>query len=284
MYNVNYNSLTILHEALKQNRKIKYGDVDSIKIANCSKGVGYLEGKKINRIIFYLRGKGCEWSCHDNGGCFMCGHYFGTSQGKELPSGTFINQFKKEYKKHDFSEIPMICIYNAGSILNDKEIPNSELFEILKIVNENKNIKRIIIESRPEMIEDIILQKISEICDQTVIELGIGLETSNDLIREKCINKALSFKMYKNCVEKIKKYKNIKVLTYLTVKPLFLTISESIEDIIKTITEIKEYTDIISFEPTSIQKDTIVEFLYKKNIYTPPPDGWLKIFYWIFKN
>lgn len=270
----NDNALVNLHEALKEKRGKQTQNIDYTHIANSSIGVGYLDGKKINRIIFYLRSKGCEWSCKQNGGCFMCGHYFGTSKGDDLPQHSLLNQFKQEYAKHDFTNIPMICIYNAGSILNNEEIENSDLLEMLRIVNSNKNIKRVILESRPEFINYEILSKISKVCKDTIVEIGIGLETADDYIRTKCINKGFSINAYIQAVCKIKKFSNIKVLTYLTVKPLFLTIQEGIEDVANSIKIISDFTDIISLEPVSIQKNTLIEYLYNENMYQPPK-GWM---------
>ncbi len=263
-----------LHEVLKEKRGKVDNEIDYDRVANSSVNVGYLNGEKVKRVIFYLRSKGCQWSCTNGGGCFMCGHYFGTFKGKELPKYSFLNQFKNEYNKHNFTDIPVICIYNAGSILNDEEIPNNELFEILKIISQNKNIKRVILESRPEFIDYDVISEISKICENKVVEIGIGLETSSDLIRNKCINKGFTFESYIKAVCRIQKFNNIKVLTYLTVKPLFLTINESIEDVINSVMDICEYTDIISLEPISVQKNTLIEYLYQRNLYSIPK-GWM---------
>lgn len=272
---VSYNNIFInFHEALKRKRgKHKIG-IDYNTIANSSISVGYLDNRKIKRVIIYLRSKGCEWSCKSNGGCFMCGHYFGTSMGEELPEKAYVNQFRKEFVKYDFSNIPMICIYNAGSILNDNEIKNSELIEILTMVSQNKHIKRIVIESRPEFINRRMLSIISQLCKDQVIEIGIGLETADDRVRSKCINKGFSFNTYRESVSEIKKFYNIKALTYITVKPLFLTVEEGLDDVVDSIKAIAEDTDIISLEPVSIQENTIIEYLYKKRQYTRPK-GWM---------
>ncbi len=263
-----------LHEALKQQKGKVSSNINYNRVANSSLNIGYLEKNKIKRAIFYLRSRGCEWSCNSSGGCFMCGHYFGTSQGKHLQKILYLKQFINEYKKFDFTHIPMICIYNAGSILNSEEIEHHELIEILKIVSKNNNIKRIVLESRPEFINNNILDEISSICKGKDVEIGIGLETISDNIRDKCINKGFSFEEYLKAVCKIKKFDNLKVLTYLTVKPLFLTINESIDDVVKSIKTISDFTDIISLEPISIQKDTLVEYLWERNFYVPPK-GWI---------
>ncbi len=209
-----------------------------------------------------------------HGGCFMCGHYHGTSKGADIPEELFLEQFQREILKYDISKIPMICIYNAGSLLNPEEIPSNILCEILESVCTYSNIKRIIIESRPEFIHMDILHKISKICENKIVEIGIGLETSNNLIRDTCINKGFVFSEYLEAVEKIRKFKNILTLTYISVKPILLTIEESITDVVQTISDILPYTDIISLEPISIQRNTVVEKLYKSGYYSPP-QGWI---------
>ncbi|MFV9568052.1 hypothetical protein [Thermoanaerobacter mathranii] len=80
--------------------------------------------------------------------------------------------------------------------------------------------------------------------------------------------------MYREKATILKKYSNIKILTYVTVKPLFLTIEESINDVIKTMNDLQNITDIVSLEPISIQKNTLVELFYKNNLYEPPK-GWI---------
>jgi len=269
------NKFSQLQETVKDNHKqLKNSNFNYNQVAHSSLNVGYLDGHKVTRLIVYLRGRGCEWTCQRYGGCFMCGHYFGTAMGEEIESGAFYTQFAQEFSKYDFQEIPIICIYNAGSILNPNEIPKSELLKIISLVNSNTYIKRIILESRPEFVTDEILTELSDICDGKIIEIGVGLETSNDQIRDTCINKGFTFDEYISSVNIIKKYRNIKALTYLTVKPILLTSSESIEDIISSIEDIIGYTDIISLEPVSIQENTLVSYLYKANLYSIPK-GWM---------
>jgi radical SAM enzyme (TIGR01210 family) len=145
---------------------------------------------------------------------------------------------------------------------------------MLKVASRLAGVKRIVLESRPEFITTDILCKISKICKNKVVEIGIGLETVNDEIRSKCINKGFKFLDYVEAVWRIKEFSNLKVLTYLTVKPLFLTIEESLNDVVKSMIDICDYTDIISLEPVSIQKNTVVDYLYELGIYQPPK-GWM---------
>jgi len=207
------------------------------------------------------------------GGCYMCGHYIGTSLGKKFLYQHFISQFQKEFSKYDFKQYPVICIYNAGSFLNENEIPAIARREIFQIVAKNPHIKVVTIESRPEFITKEIIREIEKILKDKRVEIGVGLEMENDLFREICVNKGFNFKRYESCAKLISD-SSLYLLTYILVKPLFLTTRESINQAIKTSQRASALgSKIISLEPVSIQKGTLTEYFFNKNLYTPPW-GW----------
>lgn len=243
------------------------------QIAYSSIKEGYLDGEPIQRVIFYLRGYGCSWALSRDGGCLMCGHYMGTSMGRRISPHLFISQFRTEFSKYDFRQYPMICIYNAGSFLNEEEMPAIARQEIFRIIAENHHIQAVIIESRPEFITKEAIEEIEETLTGKRVEIGVGLELENDLFRQICINKGFGFEDYVSCAKLIAESK-LHLLTYVTVKPLFLTITESVEQAIKTARRASEFgSAIISSEPTSLQKGTVVEYFFNKGIYSVPW-GW----------
>jgi len=207
------------------------------------------------------------------GGCYMCGHYTETSLGKKFLTKYFINQFQKEFLKYDFEQYPHICIYNAGSFLNENEIPTVVRRKIFRIIARNPYIKVVTIESRPEFITKEIIKEIEKNLKDKRVEIGVGLEMKNDFLREICVNKGFNFKRYKSCAKLISN-SNLYLLTYILVKPLFLTTRESISQAIKTAKRAFALgSKIISLEPVSIQKGTLVEYFFNKNLYSLPW-GW----------
>ena len=56
----------------------------------------------------------------------------------------------------------------------------------------------------------------------------------------------------------------------MLIKPPFITEKQAIEDCVKTVKDIKPYTDIVSFNPTNVQRRTLVEYLWRRNQYRPP--------------
>jgi radical SAM enzyme (TIGR01210 family) len=265
--------LTHMIQRLKNYSPYTKLDYKLTTIANSSVSTGYLDGKQVKRIIFYLRGVGCSWCKLDYGGCSMCGHYHGTTKSGLLPEGSHLKQFINEYKKYNFEEYPIVCIYNAGSLLSREEIRDHDFAEILKIVEANKDIKHIIIESRPEFVTEDVLQVMAKLLKSTSAEIGIGLESVSEIVRDLCVNKGFSFYDYARAAELVKKY-NIKLLTYITVKPLFLTIKESITDVVESLKKLRNLTDVVSLEPTSIQKWTLVDYFFSQGIYRIP-SGWI---------
>ena len=64
----------------------------------------------------------------------------------------------------------------------------------------------------------------------------------------------------------------MKLKTYVLIKPPFLTEKQSIENAIDTVDKIKSITDTISFNPTNVQRNTLVNYLWNRRQYRP---AWL---------
>ncbi len=221
-----------------------------------------LDNKKVNAFVIILRTRGCAWSIKS--GCAMCG-YFNDSLFQNIDYNDIIIQLEKAMKKYNGEKI--IKIFNSGSFFDDNEINPKIRLKILKILSEKTD--KISVESRPEYINDNKLSKIYDVVNTKEFEIGIGLETSNDIIRQYSINKGFQFSQYAKAVKIIRNYK-FKIKTYLLLKPPFLTEEEAIIDNISTIKKIKKNTDTVSLNPTNIQRNTYVEYLWKRNQYTPP--------------
>ncbi|MBS3778740.1 MAG: TIGR01210 family radical SAM protein, partial [Candidatus Thermoplasmatota archaeon] len=99
-------------------------------------------------------------------------------------------------------------------------------------------------------------------------------ETSQDFTRKIAINKGFSFQDYLNSVN-LSHENDFNVKTYILIKPPFLTEKEAIHDAKQTIDQVLQHAttnDILSFNPTSVQKNTLVEYLWRRNQYRP---AWL---------
>lgn len=89
----------------------------------------------------------------------------------------------------------------------------------------------LILESRPEFISKHVLDELMGVCESQYVEVAIGLEVVDDLIRSVCLNKGYCLETFEAAVKTIEgaKWPNLGVRAYVMLKPPFLTEREGIE-------------------------------------------------------
>lgn len=235
---------------------------NSKKLVSCWTEKDVLNENIIDTFVIIFRTKGCSWALKS--GCSMCG-YFNDSMWENVTSEDLLIQFENAMQK--YSNQKYVKIFTSGSFLDEKEIKPEIQKEILcKLF---KNTEKISVESRPEFITDKKLKHFKDIIGSKIFEIGIGLETADNNIRKNSINKGFEFQDYEKAAKTLKKY-DIKLKTYVLIKPLFLTEKQSIDDAIKTVNKIKNITNSISFNPTNIQRLTLTNYLWQRKKYRPP--------------
>ena len=231
----------------------------------------YMKGKPTKALTITLSPTGCAWA--KNGGCTMCGEYEGSSKGDSIPDYLHIAQFAKAVAEL----VPLykpkwLRINQEGNYANNNETKQVVQKTILKLATQLKGIKRITIESRPQYLTEEILTVYSNIIKNSGIELeiGMGFESGNDVIRNICINKGESIADFEKTLKLMKKH-GILSLAYVLLKPPFLTENEAIGDAVNSIIYANKIGfERISLEPMSIHKYTIVDALTRLSQYSTP--------------
>lgn len=204
----------------------------------------------------------------------MCG-YIQDANIDNVDSQQIINQFnyaldnKIEEIENDTNDY-VLKIFNSGSFFDDNEVSKEVRSHIYKKVSEISKIKEFTVETRVEFIKKNVLNEMLKSLKNKYIELGIGLETVDDHIRNNYINKNLLFndflKVVKLCHEM-----NIGIKAYLLFKPPFLNEQAAIDDCVNSIkTLINHKINTISINPCNIQKNSLVEYLWFQKRYRPP--------------
>jgi radical SAM enzyme (TIGR01210 family) len=222
-------------------------------------------GKIEDCLTAIITTRGCSWRK-----CYMCGYW---SESRDLGEDALKEQMDRIFEK--LGDARILKIFTSGSFLDEKEISAELRTHFLDRCRE-AGIKKLIIESRPEFIESERLGDFRGF----ELEVGIGLETANDFIRENCINKGFSFSDFVRAAEVLKR-RGFRVKCYLLLKPPFLSEREAIEDLIESAGKVMGYTDVISLNLMNIQKGTIVEKLWDRGLYRPP---WLWSALLVLKN
>lgn len=203
-------------------------------------------------LTVILRTRGCSWNR-----CLMCGYRRDTDPRVKVED--LKKQFEKALRK---GKAKMIKIFTSGSFFElEKDFRDFVYDRVSEL-----GFERLTVESRPEIVyrveED--LEKIG-----FELEVGIGLETSDDFVREHCINKGFKFEDFVRSARFLRS-KGFRVKVYLLLKPPFLSEGEAVRDALKSIDDVKGLVDIVSLNPTNVQSGTYLEELWRRKLYRPP--------------
>jgi radical SAM enzyme (TIGR01210 family) len=218
-----------------------------------------LDGKIVEAFVVILRSRGCFWA--KKSGCLMCG--YNRDCLETVSSENLIAQFEKAMEKH--AGQPFVKVYTSGSFLDPGEIDPEARDRILQLINEKSD--RVLVESRPEFVSKAALEKVGNRVKD--VEIAIGLETADDNIRVRCINKGFGFKDFERACNTAREAK-ASIRTYLLLKPPYLSEQAAINDAIQSIKIAGPMSQTISINPMNVQRGTVVETLWKKGFYRPP--------------
>jgi radical SAM enzyme (TIGR01210 family) len=228
-------------------------------------------------IFIVLPTSGCEWATK-SGGCTMCSYIADsplTNIGEEVLIEIFDNEWKKQLSKTDLAshENVAIKLFVSGSFLNVNEIPEKVQEYIFTEFNKYDQIKEVIIESKPEYIDESSLIRLAKLIPNKIFEIGIGLETSNEDTRLNKINKGITNKSFERCVSIINSIDDydIRAKAYLLVKPILISEKEAIAESIESAKYAKDVgVKRIAYCPATVHAGTMMDYLWKRGSYSPP--------------
>jgi len=223
--------------------------------------------------VLELPGAGCEWY-KQTGGCTMCAFNQSTQKytfsGRLFPHFVFMMIFYYAYWLVRKQKPELLVIYNGGSFLSDKEIPKKTQLSILKFVAIHPTIKKIIVESRANLVTEEKLSQYAVAIGGKDLEIAIGLESANDKIRNKCLSKGLNKETFEQAIKLCVQF-GFKSFVYVYLKPHCLSEEEATQDAIETIKYcFRVGADEVSLSCAFVQKNTLLEKLYNEGKFVPP--------------
>lgn len=213
----------------------------------------------VDALVVILRSRGCYWS--KQSGCLMCG--YNNDCLESVTAQDLAAQFEKAMEKH--AGQPYIKIYTSGSFLDPGEVEPTARDRILELVGERA--RKVLIESRPEFVSSRNLESIMGTVKE--VEIAIGLETADDHIRARSVNKGFGFADFERACGAASDA-GAEIRTYLLMKPPFISEAKAISDTVESIRKAGPMSRTISVNPMNVQRGTVVEGLWKKGFYRPP--------------
>ncbi|HON80890.1 MAG TPA: archaeosine biosynthesis radical SAM protein RaSEA [Methanoregulaceae archaeon] len=232
----------------------------------CWEGRDYYQGEALPSLTIILRTGGCR---HNR--CRMCSYRFEryTGHAPGNLASLLISQLDWVKDHHNLEKVRMVKIYTSGSFFDPDEVPPGVVDAVARLFRG----KLVIAETRPEFINAGRLEEFLARVDtgewETPLMVAMGLETTSDFIREKCIDKGFSWQDFLSAAG-VAHASGAGVKAYLLHKPLFLTEHEALVDMEKSIRTVSGFADTISLNPCTVQRHTELESYWKKGAYRPP--------------
>ncbi|NYT21406.1 MAG: archaeosine biosynthesis radical SAM protein RaSEA [Methanomicrobiales archaeon] len=232
----------------------------------CWKGSDYYRGDVLPSLTVILKTGGCR---HNR--CRMCSYRFERymEPTSDRLASLLLSQLDWISTRYPLDEIRMVKIYTSGSFFDPDEVPPGVVDAAARLFRG----KLVIAETRPEFVDAGRLGEFRAGIDtgewETPLTVAMGLETTSDFIREKCIDKGFSWQDFLSAVRKARSA-GAGVKAYLLHKPLFLTEHEALLDMEESIRTVSGVADMISMNPCTVQRRTELEYYWKKGAYRPP--------------
>jgi uncharacterized Fe-S cluster-containing MiaB family protein len=132
------------------------------------------------------------------------------------------------------------------------------------------SVRELSFESLPIFVTDEALSDLRTALPHHKINVGIGLDCSDEWIRRTCILKGIPDSSYRESVQICRTW-NICPRAYIVVKPPFLAEAEAVYDAAHAaVKALRMGFGSISFEPIALQRGTLQLLLASYGLYEPP--------------
>ena len=220
-----------------------------------------LEGERVRAFVLILKTRGCYWA--DVKGCSMCG-YAKDTLGRSATAEELAEQLARALDR--YRDEPYVKVYTSGSFLDDREVDPASRRAIVGAFSGRA--RRFLFETLPEFATEGALRPLSE-AFRGELEVALGLESTDPVVLGRYVHKSAGPQEYLAAGDRVRAL-GLRAKAYLLLKPPYLTESEAIDDVVKSVGEAAPHFDALSVNPVHIQNGTVVEWLYHRRQYRPP--------------
>ncbi|MHB8872612.1 MAG: hypothetical protein ACYC8T_02900 [Myxococcaceae bacterium] len=250
-------------------------DFDPRKPAWVERAAAWLDGRPTTRLIFIFRAVGCAYARQPGGGCTMCGFQKMTTRGVPIAPADLLAQFESLFEDPKALEgVSEVDLYNSGSFLADVEVPEEVRARVLGRLGRTA-VRRVLIEARPEYVRAENLAAARAALGDKELEVGIGLESSDDHVRDVLVRKGFGRADFERAVGLLAGAK-ARLLAYLVVKPPGLGEALAVEDAVASARYVFEVAKRFgvparaALQPVFVATGTDLEREYLAGRYRPP--------------
>ena len=220
------------------------------------------DGTSCTAATVILRTKGCVWWWKS--GCTFCG-YFNDVRDDVTANDLFAQWEESKRLTNDFEGCKMVKVYTSGTFFEDQENPPEWQEMVLKETYERG--LELVVEAQAHLCNPEKLAWVAE--RHPGCTVAIGLEAYDDTVLRFHCNKGFSTKTWRKSVDNLREA-GLRVKTYLLFKPPFMSEGDALNLTSKWLEQVAPLSDEVSINPMNIQKNTVVDRIFRNREYRPP--------------
>ncbi len=217
--------------------------------------------ERVEAFVVILRTRGCYWA--DQKGCSMCG-YAKDTLGRSATADELAEQLAAALERYRGQ--PYVKVYTSGSFLDDREVDPTSRVALVRAFSGRA--KRLLFETLPEFATPETVGPLTA-AFAGQLEVALGLESTDPTVLAKFVHKNAPPSAYLDAADRLRAL-GVSPKAYLLLKPPYLTESEAIDDVVRSVGAAAAHFDTLSVNPVHIQNGTVVEWLYRRGRYRPP--------------
>jgi radical SAM enzyme (TIGR01210 family) len=238
----------------------------------------WIRGRPGGRLVVILKAPGCQFALR-TGGCTNCGFLHLTTRGVPVPAEKLLAQLEAGFNQHatELDLVEGLELFCSGSFFCDEEIPADARQRLLSAaVARLPALRNVMVESRPEYIDADKLEQARAALAPVPLEVAIGLETVDNVVRLRRIKKGFSLRGFEEAAVKVAE-SGATLVVYLLLKPMgCASDAEAVEDVLDSaryLVELRRRLSLplrVALEPTFVLDETPLHDEWRAGRYTPP--------------
>lgn len=223
------------------------------------------DGTLVGRKKVILMSGGCSVPT-----CTMCPFTNENNYGHGRDHPSLIDQVETVLTRSpDEPAYDLLALYNDGSFFAPAEVPHDVQMAVAERVAAS-GVHRLVVESLPQFVRSATLAPFVEALGTVELEVGIGLQSADDFVRETLVNTRITRRSFERALATMAEL-GVQPKVYLMIKPPFLTDEEAVTDVVESVEYVRSLgVDGVTLCPTRVSRNTVAWWLYENGSYQPP--------------
>ena len=234
-------------------------------------------GREAFRLMVVLAAPGCAWHAK-SGGCANCAFPGSLGTGVPVSAAEYAAQLESALARvpADYRGPLQLDLFVSGSFFNADEVPVEAQEALLRRAGQVPGLAHVLVETRPEYVEAAALARArAALGEGPVLEVGIGLESADTVIREQRVNKGFTWEQFEGAARLLAEAR-VPLLAYVLLKPMDTGEAEAIEDAARSAERVfglgaaLGLQTRVAIEPCFVAPGTPLSRAFEEGRYEPP--------------